>query len=186
MDSTTLVGLAGIAGTLIGGGLGVAGTLLAARLTTRAADDLATRTARRQIYAACSAALLTFAHTTREVTRLLADRVNDQQALLTALERLQANQAAVELAAGAVAVEGPPSVMRKVEKSSRVVANFSLVLEGWASYDSETNSSQGRDLARQGRREVTGMQEIMDRIVEEFAAECQRTLHSKRQLGRYW
>ncbi|MFI6663063.1 hypothetical protein ACIBL8_47175 [Streptomyces sp. NPDC050523] len=53
MDSTTLLGLAGIGGTLLGAVAGAAGTLGSARITSRAQTDTEEQKARRQAYSAC-------------------------------------------------------------------------------------------------------------------------------------
>ncbi len=58
MDSTTLLALAGIGGTLLGTAVGAGGALGAARVTSRGQADLEEQKARRQAYSACATALL--------------------------------------------------------------------------------------------------------------------------------
>ena len=58
MDSTTLLGLAGIGGTLLGTAIGAGGTLGSARVTSRGQADVEEQKARRQAYSTCATALL--------------------------------------------------------------------------------------------------------------------------------
>lgn len=58
MDSTTLLGLAGIGGTLLGTVVGAGGTLGSARVTSRRQADVEEQKARRLAYSACATALL--------------------------------------------------------------------------------------------------------------------------------
>ncbi|OAR22809.1 hypothetical protein A8W25_24875 [Streptomyces sp. ERV7] len=58
MDSTALLGLVGIGGTLLGGVVGAAATLGSARITSRVQMNTEERRARRQAYSACATVLL--------------------------------------------------------------------------------------------------------------------------------
>jgi hypothetical protein len=57
VDSTTLLGLVGIAGTLLGTAIGARGATSAARVTSRGQAEVEDQRARRQAYAACSTAV---------------------------------------------------------------------------------------------------------------------------------
>ncbi|MFE4861453.1 restriction endonuclease [Streptomyces sp. NPDC056670] len=58
MDSTTLLGLAGIGGTPLGAAAGAAGVLGAARISSRAQAHTEEQKARRQAYSVCATVLL--------------------------------------------------------------------------------------------------------------------------------
>jgi 7-keto-8-aminopelargonate synthetase-like enzyme len=87
VDSTTLLGVVGIAGTLLGTLAGAGGVLGAARVTSRGQAEVEEQRARRQAYSACSTALL--ARRDAAITLLNAFSREDDFDLAVARARMQ-------------------------------------------------------------------------------------------------
>lgn len=90
MDSTTLLALAGISGTLLGAAVGAGGTLGAARVSSRGQADMEEQKARLQVYSACATALLA----RRETADALLDAFREDSFDLAAAQALRSLPAA--------------------------------------------------------------------------------------------
>src|ERR1700722_8112132 len=107
VDSTTLLGLVGIAGTLLGTAIGARGATSAARVTSRGQAEVEEQRARRQAYAACSTALLARRDAAVALLNAFRDDDFDLAAAQARIQDLDDQRAIVARAVGAVVVEGP-------------------------------------------------------------------------------
>jgi hypothetical protein len=132
VDSTTLLGLVGIAGTLLGTAIGARGATSAARVTSRGQAEVEEQRARRQAYAACSTALLALRDAA--IALLNAFVLDDDSDLTVAQARMQDlddQRAIVARAVVAVVVEGPYEVTVGAEASMNAVEELAGRLRDW-------------------------------------------------------
>jgi hypothetical protein len=100
MDSTTLLGLAGIVGTLLGTAVGAGGTFGAARVTSRGQADVEEQKARRQAYGACATVLLARRDAAAALLEAFREDSFDPAAGQTLLQNLDAQRDGVARAVG--------------------------------------------------------------------------------------
>lgn len=175
VDATTLLGLVGIAGTLLGAIAGAGGAIGAARVTRQGQAEVEERRARRQAYGACSTALLA----RRDAAIALLDAFFEdelkQAVAQVGMQDIDEQRGVVARAVGAVAVEGPYSVARSAEMAAYAVEGLAARLRDWVAVVAagrdrgELVQSQGR-FGREDQRHVEG-------LVSDFTAECRRVLH---------
>jgi hypothetical protein len=175
MDSTTLLGLAGIGGTLLGTAVGAGGTLGAARVTSRGQANLEEQKARRQAYSACSTALLARQDAAIALLESFLEDAFDQAAVQMQLQQVDALRDVAARAVGAVAVEGPYAVAQSAGYAARAIEVLATRLRDWV-----TSVDDGRDRnelvqsqMRYGREDQLQVQ----RDVDDFTAECRKVLH---------
>ena len=184
MDSTTLLGLAGIGGTLLGTAVGAGGTLGAARVTSRGQVDLEEQKARRQAYSACSTALLARRDAAVALLETFPEDVFDQAAAQVQLQNLDEQRAAVARAVGAVAVEGPYAVAQSAEYAGFAIEVLAGRLRDWVAYvvGGRAREELVQSQMRYGREDQSQVQQMVD----DFTAECRKVLHpaeSQRRAG---
>ncbi|MFD7982540.1 hypothetical protein ACFV4M_04065 [Kitasatospora indigofera] len=175
MDSTALLGLAGIGGTVVVAGIGVVGTLGSARATASGQAALEEQKARRQVYAACATAVLG----RRDTAVGLLDRFRDDDFSVAAaqarLDELEELRGVVAGAVGAVVVEGPYGVAHCAESAALHVEVLAARLRDWVSA-----VAAGRDreeLVASQMRYAREDQGLMELAVDRLGAECRRVLH---------
>ncbi|MFM9625110.1 hypothetical protein ACKI14_45220 [Streptomyces turgidiscabies] len=174
MDSTTLLGLAGIGGTLLGTVAGAAGTLGAARITSRGQANTEEQKARRQAYSACATALLA----RRDAAAALLDAFKgddfDQAAVQTRLQEVEGQRDAVARAVGAVAIEGPYNVANAAEHAAKDIEFLSGRIRDWAA---EVADGRDRDeLLRTQLQYALRDQADMEQMLDNFTARCRKVL----------
>ncbi|MGV9703893.1 hypothetical protein [Streptomyces sp. NPDC003483] len=148
MDSTTLLGVVGIGGTLLGTVIGAVGALGAARIASRTQVTTEEQKARRQAYGACATAFLARQDAVFALVKVVreeaARNVIFDPATGAAVEaRLQAAEEmrdAVARAVGLVMVEGPYAVSHRAERSARAIEDLFGVLRAWSA-----SIASGRD-----------------------------------------
>ena len=176
MDSTTLLGLVGVAGTLLGTAIGAGGVLGAARVTSRGQAEVEEQRARRQAYAACSTALL--ARRDAAIALLESFAYDDDFYLAVARARIQDlddQRAIVARAVGAVVVEGPYTVANSAEYAAGNVEELVGRLRDWVSSvaDGQDRKELYLDQGRYGRDDQREVGQMIDR----FAENCRKVLH---------
>lgn len=192
VDSTTLLGLVGIAGTLLGTAIGARGATSAARVTSRGQAEVEEQRARRQAYAACSTALL--ARRDAAIALLDAFMLDDDFDLTVAQARMQDlddQRAIVARAVGAVVVEGPYEVAVGAEASMNAVEELAGRLRDWVA-----SVAGGRDRGELVQSQVgfgRGNQREAEQAIGGFAAACRKVLHPAeverfpwRRRRRWW
>ncbi|MFH9800481.1 hypothetical protein [Streptomyces virginiae] len=179
MDSQTLLGLAGIGGTLLGSVVGATGALRVARINTLSQADLASRAAQRQVYAVFCATLMSHAVRTAALQELLDAQPPDPDALSTAGSELVASRDAVVTAAAAVAIEGPPALSTRARAASSVVRLQGLLLQ--TMIDTRTT---GQPLTDKYRTDATTAQLAVNEYLDSFTNDCQLLLHPQTATRR--
>lgn len=175
MDSTTLLALAGIGGTLLGTAVGAGGTLGAARVTSRGQADLEEQKARRQAYSACATALLARRDAAVALLETFPEDVFDQAAAHVQSQNLDEQRAAVARAVGAVAVEGPYAVAHSAEYAAYAIEVLAGRLRDWVA---SVGGSQDRgELVQSQMRYGREDQRQVQQDVDDFTAECRKVLH---------
>ncbi|MFE2970548.1 hypothetical protein ACFXKC_44410 [Streptomyces sp. NPDC059340] len=110
MDSTTLLGVVGVGGTLLGTVVGAVGTLGAARITSRTQAAGEEQKARREAYSACATAC----QVRRDAVAALLDAFDsdgfDMGSVRARIQSIDEQREAVAKAVGAVMIEGPRDV----------------------------------------------------------------------------
>jgi hypothetical protein len=184
VDSTTLLGLVGIAGTLMGTAIGARGATSAARVTSRGQAEVEEQRARRQVYAACSTALL--ARRDAAVALLNAffgDSLSqfEAQARMTDLDD---QRAIVARAVGAVVVEGPYAVATSAEYAAHAIEQLAGRLRDWVA--SVAGGEDRLDLARDQGEFAHEDEHLAAEAVADFTAECRKVLHPAEVEGFPW
>ncbi|MFI6620613.1 hypothetical protein [Streptomyces sp. NPDC050528] len=174
MDSTTLLGLAGIGGTLLGAVVGAAGILGSARITSRAQATMDEQNARRQAYSACATALLARRDATAALLDLFKSDDFDQAAVQARLQEVDEQRDPVARAVGAVTIEGPYHVAHGAASAAKAIGLLSGRIRDWAA-----EVAGGRD-----RDELLGSQlqfALRDQgdaeeMLDAFTAGCRKVL----------
>ncbi|WP_046780826.1 hypothetical protein [Streptomyces yangpuensis] len=179
MDSETLLGLAGIGGTLLGSVVGATGALRVARINTRSQADLASRAAQRQVYAAFCATVMAHTARTAALQELLDAQPPDPDALSTTGPELVASRDAVVTAAAAVAIEGPPALSTQARAASTVVRLQSLLLQTMIN-----TRTTGQPLTEKYRTDATTAQLTVNKYLDTFTEDCQLLLHPQTATRR--
>ncbi|MFC8454416.1 hypothetical protein [Kitasatospora sp. NPDC057223] len=179
MDSKTLLGLAGIGGTLLGTVFGAAGTLRVARINAQAQANLASRAAWRQVYTAFCATMLAHTARTSAAQELLDAQSADPQALRRAGSELAAGRDTVRTAAAAVTVEGPPLVSAQAQTASSLVRLQDLLLQSMIN-----TRLAGHPLTGETRAEATTAQNAVNQVIDSFTEHCQLLLHPQTATRR--
>ncbi|MHA4820144.1 hypothetical protein ACXZ65_38000 [Streptomyces aculeolatus] len=179
MDSTTLLGLVGIGGTLFGAVVGAAGALGSARITSKAQVRTEEQKARRQAYSACATALLARRDAMTALLDVFKSDEFDEAAVQSRLREVDEQRDAVARAVGAVAVEGPYQVVHAAEWAAKAVEQLSCRLRDW-----NTDVAGGRD--RNGLLQSQlryALQDLLDveRMVDGFTEGCRRVLRPSEQ-----
>ncbi|GGN56042.1 hypothetical protein GCM10011579_016690 [Streptomyces albiflavescens] len=174
VDSTTLLGLAGISGTLLGAVVGAAGTLGSARITSRAQTNTEEQKARRQAYSACATALLA----RRDAADALLDMFKgddfDQAAVQARLQEVDEQRDAVARAVGAVAIEGPYDIANSAEFAAKAIELLSGRIRDWTA---EVAGGRDRDELLQSQLQFALRdQGDMERMLDNFTAGCRKIL----------
>lgn len=174
MDSTTLLGLAGIGGTLLGAVAGAGGAVGSARVTSRGQADVEEQKARRQVYSMCATALLA----RRDAAVAFLDAFDggfDPSAANSALQNLLEEQRdGVARAVGAVAVEGPDDVALSAEFAARAIEVLAGRLRGWVTVIAAGESREA--LVRSQLGYARDDERIVGQAVDDFTAECRKVL----------
>jgi len=183
MDSTTLLGLAGIGGTLVGAFLGAWGAVGAARVTSRGQADLEEQKTRREAYYTCATSLLAYQDAAAAIQESIGEAAFDLAKAQAALKRLDHLRGSVARALGAVYAEGPYTLARSAELAAASVDK----LAGWLR-EIVSLVADGRD-----RFELTGKESEVRFVVntssemrgrmDAFAEECRKNLHSGKRSG---
>jgi hypothetical protein len=175
VDSTTLLGLAGIAGTLLGTAIGARGATSAARVTSRGQAEVEEQRARRQVYAACSTTLL---DRRDAASALLNAFFGDDLSQLAARDRmadLDDQRAIVARAVGAVVVEGPIAVAAGAEYAAQAIEQLAGRLRSWVA--SVADGEDRLELARDQGEFAHEDERLAAEMVDAFTAECRKVLH---------
>lgn len=175
VNSETLLGLAGIGGTLMAAALGSASSLRQASIARQAAADGEDQKARRQVYGACATVLLARRDAVTALRKLFLAAAFDQAAATPLLAEIEALRADVARAVGAVMVEGPEGVARKAHLGGQAVEELARLYRGWAA-----EVAEGRTLRQLITAELDyANEEELEaaRWVDEFAEECRKVLH---------
>ena len=175
MDSTTLVALAGIGGTLLGTAVGTGSTLGAAIVARRGQADLEDQKARRQAYSACSTNLLARRDGATALLDFLREDVFDQAAAQVRLQNLDEQRAAVAETVGAVAVEGPYAVAQSAEDAAYAIEVLAGRLRDWVA--DVVGGRDREELVQSQIRYAREDQSEMQKDVDHFTAECRKILH---------
>ena len=170
MDSTTLLGIVGIGGTLLGTFAGAYGAVTAARVSSRGQANVEDQRSRRQAYSACSTALIT----RRDAATALMDSLREEgfgpETAQILLKDLLDQRSAVMRMVGATVVEGPYPVARLAESAATALQEWVDRLRDWITTgDQDVINDQFR-FGREDQQEVT-------RYIDEFARECRKVLH---------
>lgn len=174
VNSTTLLGLAGIGGTLLGAVVGAAGTLGSARITSRSQAATAEQTARRQAYSACATALLARRDAAATLLDLFRGDDFDPGAVQARLQEVDGQLDAVARAVGSVAIEGPHSVAHDAEWAAKVIEHLSRRIRDWAA---EVADGRDRDeLLRSQLQFALREQTDMEQMLDTFTAGCRKVL----------
>lgn len=184
MDSTTLLGLVGIGGTLLGTAAGAGGVLGAARVTSRGQAEVEEQRARRQAYGACSTALLARRDAAIALLNAFRDDDFDLAVAQARIQDLDDQRATVARAVGAVAVEGPYEVAAGAEAAAYAVEELAGRLRDWVA-SVAGGEDRGQLVQSQGRFGRDDQREA-EQAVAGFAAECRKVLHPAEVEGFPW
>lgn len=176
VDPTTLLGLGGIAGTLLGTIAGAGGAIGAARVTRRGQADVEEQRARRQVYGACATVLLA----RRDAASALLDAFFEDDFDLTVaqdrMRELDEQRDAVARAVGAAAVEGPYSVMSSAEVAASAIEHLASRLRDWVAIV-VAGRDERSELVRDQRQYAREDQLEVARLVDDFTTACRTVLH---------
>ncbi|MEW2302158.1 hypothetical protein AB0958_19630 [Streptomyces sp. NPDC006655] len=174
MDSTTLLGLAGIGGTLLGAVVGAAGTLGSARITSRTQTNTEEQKARRQAYSACATTLLARRDAAAALLDVFKGDDFDQAAVQARLQEVEGQRDAVARAVGAVAVEGPYDVANDAEYAAKAIELLSGRIRDWAA---EVADGRDRDELLQSQLQFAHRDQAdMEQMLDTFTAGCRKVL----------
>ncbi|MFE4516739.1 hypothetical protein ACFRMQ_21385 [Kitasatospora sp. NPDC056783] len=184
MNSTTLISIAGILGTLLAP---VVSGVLAARTARTAGtreDRAEARQARRHAYGALATALVVCMGTLRERMEALINTSYDPDdsrhigRARDLAEPLESQLQAVTDALGAVLIEGPDTVAGIGADAARRLHEWAGRLNDWI--DSEDPDATIRDQLRFGRQDEAETSQS----VEAFSAACRRVIHPEDPADR--
>jgi len=175
MDSATLLGLAGIGGTILGTAVGAGGTLGAARVTSRGQADVEEQKARRQAYGACATALLARRDAALTLLETFREDSYDSAAARALLENLDGQRDGVARAVGAVAVEGPEEVAYSAQSAAHSIEELTGRLRDWLA--SIAGGEDRETLIRSQLPYARDDQQIVGADVDRFTAACREVLH---------
>lgn len=176
VDSTTLLGLGGIAGTLLGTIVGSGGVIGAARVARRGQAEVEEQRARRQVYSSCSTVLLARRDAANALLQAFFEDDFDTAAAQARMNDLDEQRDAVARAVGSVAVEGPDSVAHRAEVAASALEEQASRLRDWlatvtAGRDERSELVRDqRQYAREDQREVAG-------LIDSFTVACRKVLH---------
>lgn len=174
VDSTTLLGLAGIGGTLLGAVAGAAGTLGSARITSRAQASTEEQKARRQAYSACATALLARRDAAAALLDVFKGDDFDQAAVQAQLQEVEGQRDAIARAVGAVAIEGPHGVAHDAEHAAKAIEFLSGRIRDWAA---EVAGGRDRDELLQSQLQFAHRDQAdMEQMLDTFTAGCRKVL----------
>lgn len=175
MDSATLLGLAGIGGTLVGTFVGALGTLGSARISSRGQVHLEERKARRQVYSACSTALVVRRDTARALAQSFREDDFDIEAARTLLQALESQGGTVMQAVGAVVVEGPDFPAGSAESAAEHLEVWVGRLRSWVA---DVGGGRSREeLVNSQLRFCLEDEMLTGEAIDRFVRECRRVLH---------
>ncbi|WP_329433218.1 hypothetical protein OG564_10810 [Streptomyces sp. NBC_01280] len=181
MNSTTLLALAGIGGTLFGAVVGAAGTLGSARITSRAQTGAEEQRARRQAYSACATAFLARRDAVAALLDVFRSDDFDAAAVRARLQEVDEQRDAVARAVGAVAIEGPHDVAHGAEWAAKTLELLAGRLRDWTA---EVAGGRDRDdLLRSQLQFAVRYQADTERMIDRFTAVCRRVLHPAESDG---
>jgi hypothetical protein len=175
MDSATLLGLAGIGGTLLGTVFGVGGTLGSARVTSRGQAGLEEQKARRQTYSACATALLARRDATVALLESFREDSFNSASAQVLLQNLDEHRDDVARAVGAVAIEGPERVADTAEYAAQSIEQLVGRLRDW--FASVAGGEDREALIRSQLRYALDDQHTVGEDVGRFTAACREVLH---------
>ncbi|MFF4051927.1 hypothetical protein ACFYZ5_35325 [Streptomyces chartreusis] len=193
MQSELIVGVVGLAGTVVGAGLGVLGAVLAAQLTGRAQVDGQVAQTRRESFHACAQAFIARQAALNEYLSLLYEvsshpeelrpdpstgRVQWQSYCQQKAELKRLNIEALQ-ALGGVAVAGTPHVWRHAAFASGLAEMAYERLEGWFRFLREDGSWSGGPVDRITYTEFARMINQHNRELHIFLDACNETLSPK-------
>lgn len=171
MDSATLLGIVGVAGTLVGAAIGAGSALGTALISNRGQASTEDQKSRRQAYGACATALLTRKDAAAALMDSLFEGDYDLGEARTQLQDLLNQRAAVMLTVGAVAVEGPQPVAWSAETAAEAIDLWAGRLRSWlAAADREHTINDQRPYGREDGDQVQVG-------IENFNAACRKILH---------
>jgi hypothetical protein len=175
VDSTTLLGLVGIGGTLFGAAVGAGGTLGAARVTSRGHADVEEQKARRQVYSACATALLARRDAAVALLDAFPEDAFDPVVARSLLNNLDEQREDVARAVGAVAIEGPDAVAYSAEYAAYAIEQLASRLRDWLAsiVGGEEREALVQSQLRYGRED----QRTVSQDVDNFTTECRKVLH---------
>lgn len=171
MDSATLLGVVGIGGTVVGALTGTYGALGAARISGKGQARLDEQKARRQAYAACSAALIARRDAARVLMESLReDAFEESRVTKVSLQDLLDQRAHVIGTVGAVAIEGPDAVVALAEAAALGLEEWSERLRIWIDSGDEGMINDQFRFGRDDQLEVTDS-------IERFTRACRKALY---------
>jgi hypothetical protein len=175
MNSATILGRAGIGGTLAAAYLGLRGAVGSARVTSRGQADVEEQKARRQAYYACSTSLLARRDAAAALLDAFREDVFNLDKTEALLRKLDDQRDGVARAVGAVVVEGPLEVALSAEFAATAVEELAGRLRDWFA---SVASGEDRDALVQSQiRYARNDQQEIAQEVDTFAQECRRVLH---------
>jgi hypothetical protein len=184
VDSTTLLGLVGIAGTLLGTAVGAGGVLGAARVTSRGQAEVEEQRARRQEYGACSTALLARRDSTVALLDAFFGDDLGQPLAQARMQELDDQRATVARAVGAVAVEGPYAVATSAEYAAHAIEHLAGRLRDWVA--SVAGGEDRRELVQSQGQFARDDELQVAEAVATFTGECRKVLHPAEVEGFPW
>ncbi|MFJ4894980.1 hypothetical protein ACIP5U_34055 [Streptomyces sp. NPDC088788] len=185
MDSTTLLGLVGIGGTLLGTVVGAMGTLGAARITSRTQATTEEQKARRQAYSACATACLARRDAAFALVDLFHGDAFDGDLVHERVRELDGQRDAVARAVGVVMVEDPNGLAASASYAAQAIEVLYGRLRDW---DLELRTGRGRmELLNSQHRYALQDKSEVDQAIERFTEVCRvvlRPLEHGRPLFR--
>jgi hypothetical protein len=132
VDSTTLLTLVGIVGTVLGTTVGAGCVIGAARVTSRGQAEVEEQRARRQAYGACATVLLARRDAANALLVAFShDDDFDPAAAQARTQDLDDKRVILARAVGAVAVDGPYTVASSAEAAAYAIEELAGRLRDW-------------------------------------------------------